>query len=178
MKAMDAIIHEKLKQRLSLGEKIVLVSRILTNDMSQSELKYWASYLTYRKPPNFNAMSERYGSIIFISTSGFLREARSWGNKKALVVVVHNKNSNHWSVLWRQGIGFNAERFNEKMLLLEANSRNITKEELIREGLNGGGPPNMWTSSTGVGRETKIQNMKETLLQLAYSCLRESRIST
>ena len=177
MGAMDAIIHQRQHPRLKLAEKVVLVSRILTHDIPSAELHDWADSRVFKTPPPFAQMAEWFGPIVYIETNGFFKEARNWAERKAIAMVIHNPNSKHWFAMWKPGITFDRERFHERIQYLEANARNITVPELIHQGLAGGGPPHMWSSANGKGRETAIVNMKETLLSLMYSCLRGCRAS-
>ncbi|CAN5124074.1 hypothetical protein BH11PAT3_BH11PAT3_0430 [soil metagenome] len=174
IKAMDVIVHQN-PTHLTLASQVSHVARILTHDMPQDEIFYYASLCTPIIQRDFSKDAEWYNPIpiLYVKTDGELRHARSWASNKAPVVIIHASKSNGWNIVWREDVRFDHVKFVTEINQIEALSRNMKVQELINEGLAGGCGPTMWITPSGRGRGTKILNMKETLLKLVYSCYTE-----
>lgn len=176
--AMNVIIHVNLG-RFSLADKVSLVTDILTHEMRVDEVDYYASLMPNTPPQDFTTSAEIHYPvpIMFISTFGYLREARYWGGKqKAPVVVVNDTKTNGWNVVWKNS-RFDGESFSEQMMIREASARNIPVDELLARGLYGGSSGRIWCTPSGRGRDSKIENLKQTILQVAESCYRRPLVS-
>ena len=174
--AMDTIVHQN-PERLGPGDRIYLVSNILTHEMHPEELDYWASLK--RKPPcfNFDSVAEYYQPlpILFVETREKLGIARSWANDRAPIAIIHEMGREAWNVVWSPLIQFDSERFAARMIQAEALARNMSIQEVVSSGYAGGVTDTMWITPAGRGRKTQIQNMKQTLLDLADRCYKGKR---
>jgi len=181
--AMNAIIH----QDHPLFEKVSLVGKVLTGEMSIVEMTWWCEQIQRAEHKIFHP--ELYGDVAFFYVPGEYREAREYGNREYELAVIFdpekktvNGSEYRWCVV-RQELPykvFDRVGFEDAVNNAEATKRGITREMLRDKGLEWGGPPNLIVSPSGIspwGEENDLGLSPEEIIGLVREHL-ESGVVT
>lgn len=177
---MHVIVY-KFVRELSLSQKVLLVSDMLTGRMSEEIKQHLRHHVSSDKlETDFTKWTEVYDDrIAYITAPGYYQVARSWGGQRYPVTIVHDPLLNRYSIVKQDACRINmfalGRTINAKY---EAPARGLSYDELIKQGFDWGGQKSTLSSPRGIGRETRIPNIKTVLLNEVYNTLEAHGSST
>lgn len=173
----DAMSYIVKQSDWPLMRKVKMVANMLVDEMPKHEMARYArlraeAQARLRESSCFTV--NMYCSVAFCEAPGEYEYARTVVNQRHPIAVIHDPEritdsggkQDRWCVVRqvRPKKVFDRASFVAAVNAAEANARDLSLDELTRQGLIWGGPPNLVISPQGEGRGTKLP--REEILEL------------